>query len=279
MSNNSDINTSSYFLPDGKPLIYGDEEDASIPNLLSGVNLPEKILFVIDTVRERNSTPFKLSTSGGKCIEPLLMIKRVVESFVCIKSAIQRSHEYALMILTTQGARWTCDFTNNTKTIINHLDNTNEQVLEEDQKSYDFGQLLEKIQSKLPLPTKRNNTAVVPMFVTRVILIYSRSHSIPQFHAHKKYLDNLEANPYFFIDVLYVHEPPCSENLCEEIYAQVTKLDTRNYSYILEVGRNAAKLHDNMAKLLAHPLQRPPQKDACYTICPASSLQEIYTNV
>ena len=278
MSNNSDINTPSYFLSDGKPLIYGDEEDASIRNL-SGVNLPEKILFIIDTVRERNSTPFKLSTSGGKCIEPLLMIKRVVESFVCIKSSIQRSHEFALMILNAQGAQWICDFTNNTKSIINQLDLMNEQVLEEDQKSYDFVQLLEKLQSKLPLPTKRNNTVAVPMFVTRVILIYSRSHSIPQFHAHNKYLENLGVNPYFFIDVLYVHEPPCSENLCEEIYAQVTKLDTRNYSYILEVGRNAAKLHDNMAKLLAHPLQRPPQKDACYTICPASSLQEIYTNV
>ncbi|XP_076655410.1 BRISC and BRCA1-A complex member 1 [Halictus rubicundus] len=263
------------FYSDNKPS-FSDEDNTLLRNL-SGINLPEKILFVIDTVREKNGTPFKLST-GAKYM-PLFMMKRVVENFVCIKSSIQRNHEYAIMTLNAEGARWICNFTNNVKTIVNHLDMIDEDIAEDDLDPYDLGQLFEKIQSKVPLPPKKQTSTCLPTFVTRVILMYSRSNSIPKFLSSKKYFDNLTENWYFFIDVLYTHEPPSSENLCEEIYAELAMLDTANYSYILEVGKNAAKLHDNMAKLLAHPLQRPSQKDTRYTLYSPSSLQETYTNV
>lgn len=263
-------NNVSCFLP-----THSDENDSLVRNL-PRMNLPEKILFVIDTIREKNCVPFKLTT-GAEYV-PLFMIKRIVENFICIKSSIQRSHEYALMILNSQDAHWICDFTNNTKSIANLLNIINEDVLEEDEKSYDLGQLFEKIQSSLLLPPKKQGT-IVPTFVTRVILIYSRSCTIPKFYTGRKFLETLTENPYFFMDVLYVHEPPSSENSCEEIYAELATLDTTNFSYILEVGRNAAKLHDNMAKLLAHPLQRPPQKDTSYTIISSSSLQEMYSNI
>ncbi|XP_015430757.1 PREDICTED: BRISC and BRCA1-A complex member 1-like [Dufourea novaeangliae] len=262
------------FLPDVRSTL-SDENNAFFRNL-SGINLPEKILFVIDTVRETNCTPFKLST-GAKYM-PLFMMKRVVENFVCIKSTIQRKHEYAIMTLNGDSANWICDFTNNTKNIVDHLDAIDEDFQEEERNAYDLGQLFEKIQSKLPMPPKKHST-LIPTFITRVILMYSRSNSIPKFDTSKKFFDSLTENPYFFIDVLYIHEPPCSENLCEDIYAEIAKLDTANYSYILEVGKNAAKLHDNMAKLLAHPLQRPSQKDVCYTIYSPPSIQETHTNV
>ncbi|KZC09030.1 BRISC and BRCA1-A complex member 1 [Dufourea novaeangliae] len=224
------------FLPDVRSTL-SDENNAFFRNL-SGINLPEKILFVIDTVRETNCTPFKLST-GAKYM-PLFMMKRVVENFVCIKSTIQRKHEYAIMTLNGDSANWICDFTNNTKNIVDHLDAIDEDFQEEERNAYDLGQLFEKIQSKLPMPPKKHST-LIPTFITRVILMYSRSNSIPKF--------------------------------------DTTKLDTANYSYILEVGKNAAKLHDNMAKLLAHPLQRPSQKDVCYTIYSPPSIQETHTNV
>ncbi|XP_078036825.1 BRISC and BRCA1-A complex member 1 [Augochlora pura] len=201
---------------------FSVESNTFLDNL-SGINLPEKILFVIDTVKERNSTPFKFTT-GAKHTS-LFMMKRVVEHFVCLKSTIQRNHEYAIMTLNSQGAQWICDFTGNVKSIVNHLDVIDEEIPTDDLNTYDL------------------------------------------------------ENWYFFIDVLYIHEPPSSENVCEEIYAQMAKLDTANYSYILEVGKNAAKLHDNMAKLLAHPLQRPLQKNACYTLYPPSNMQDTYTNV
>ncbi|XP_050478844.1 BRISC and BRCA1-A complex member 1-like [Bombus huntii] len=270
----SNTGSASCFIPDLKSS-YSDEDNTLVRNL-SGMNLPEKILFVIDTTRERNCTPFKLST--GASYMPLFMIKRTIENFIYIKSIIQHSHEYALMILNSHSSQWICDFTNNTNSIVNHLNLINDDLLEEDKKSYDFGQMFDEIQRNLPLPTKEHDTAV-PAFVVRVILVYSRSNSVPKFHIDKKPLDTLTTNPYFFIDVLYVHEPPCSENLCEEVYSEIAKLDTTNFSYILEVGRNAAKLHDSMAKLLAHPLQRPPQKDVCYAICPSPGSQETCNNI
>ncbi|XP_076766546.1 BRISC and BRCA1-A complex member 1 [Xylocopa sonorina] len=270
----SNTDEASSLIPERR-LSCSDENSTLTPNIL-GINLPEKILFVIDTAREKNCTPFKLST--GANYTPLFMIKRIIECFVCIKSIIQHSHEYALMILNSHNAQWICDFTNNTNSIVNHLNLINDDVLEEDKRSYDLGQLFDKIQQKLHLPTNKRDVTV-PTFVVRVILVYSRSNAVPKFQTGKGSLDALTKNPYFFLDVLYVHEPPCLENVCEEIYSEIATLDTTNFSYILEVGRNAAKLHDNMAKLLAHPLQRPPQKDMCYSIYPSSSSQEMYNNV
>lgn len=276
--NNNIVNSPSCLRSNGRPAYIAKDNPVGSMQNLPSVNLPEKILFVIDTVRERSCTPFKLST--GAKYTPLFMMKRVVENFVCIKSTIQRSHEYALMILNSQGAQWTCDFTSNIKSIVNQLDVIDEDVMEEDQESYDFGQLFDKIQSKLQCSlTNKHCISAPPSFVFRVILMYSRSNSIPRFCTDRKCLDRLMENPYFFMDALYVHEPPSSENSCEEIYGEIAKMDTTNFSYILEVGRNAAKLHDNMAKLLAHPLQRPPQRDACYTIHSSSGSHEVHTNV
>ncbi|XP_017798282.1 PREDICTED: BRISC and BRCA1-A complex member 1-like [Habropoda laboriosa] len=274
MSSTDDSSSTPCSIPDYKP--SGSDEDNSLVLNLPGMNSPEKIVFVIDTVRERNCTPFKFST--GDNFMPLFMIKRIIENFICAKSIIQRSHEYALMTLNSHSAQWICDFTNNNNSIVNYLNLVNEDILEEDQTSYDLGQMFDKIREKLPLPAKKDDT-IIPTFVVRVILMYSRSNSIPKFHTAKYSLDILTKSPYFFIDALYVHEPPSSENLCEEIYAEIATLNTANLSYILEVGRNAIKLHDNMAKLLAHPLQRPPQKDVCYAICPIFGFIETNNSV
>lgn len=237
------------------------------------LNLPEKILIVIDTVREQQCTPFKLGT--GATYLPLFMIKRVVENFVSAKSTIQPGvHEYALMSLDSHSASWLCDYTSNTKTVFNHLESITEDVPDEEQKTCDLGLLFEVIHARVATPARNQ-----PTFTSRVILIYGRSNSVPKFHTGQKYLENLTENPYFFLDVLFAHEPPSDDNMCEAVYAEIAALDTTSFSYIFEVGRNAAKIHDNMAKLLAHPLQRPPQKDASYTLYTMTANQEVHTNV
>lgn len=248
---------------------------------LPELNLPEKILFVIDTMREQQWTPFKLGT--GATYSPLFMIKRVVESFVQAKSTIQPGHEYALMTMDSCGASWLCDYTSNTKTVLNHLETVAEDAPDEEKKTYDLDQMFEIVHARIAIPPYARHqdqaTTAAPAFTSRVILIYGRSNSIPKFHTGQRYLESLTENPYFFLDVLFVHEPPSNDNMCEAVYAEITALDTTSFSYILEVGRNAAKIHDNMAKLLAHPLQRPPQKDACYTFSSMLALQEVHTSV
>ncbi|XP_029167369.1 BRISC and BRCA1-A complex member 1-like [Nylanderia fulva] len=240
----------------------------SVPEL----NLPEKIVLVIDTVREQQCTPFKLGT--GATFPPLYMIKRVVENFVGAKSTIQPGvHEYALMSLDSRGASWLCDYTSNVKSLVGHLEGV-EDTPDEERGTCDLGRLFETIHGRIATPSTSQ-----PLFVSRVILVYGRSNSIPKFHTGQKYLESLTKNPYFFLDVLFVHEPASEDNLCEAVYAEIAALDTTSYSYIFEVGRNAAKLHDNMAKLLAHPLQRPLQKDAFYTFASNAVAQEVHTNV
>jgi len=257
----------------GATIISAVKDDYVFVRNVPELNLPEKILFVIDTVREQQCTPFKLGT--GATYLPLFMIKRVVENFVGAKSTIQPGvHEYALMSLDSRSASWLCDYTSNTKTILNHLEGITEDIPDEEQKTYDLGLLFEVIHARIATPARSQ-----PTFTSRVILIYGRSNSVPKFHTGQKYLENLTENPYFFLDVLFAHEPPSDDNMCEAVYAEIAALDTTSFSYIFEVGRNAAKIHDNMAKLLAHPLQRPPQKDASYTLYSMTSNQEVHTNV
>jgi len=257
----------------GATTISAVKDDYVFVRNVPELNLPEKILFVIDTVREQQCTPFKLGT--GATYLPLFMIKRVVENFVSAKSTIQPGvHEYALMSLDSRSASWLCDYTSNTKTILNHLEGITEDIPDEEQKTYDLGLLFEVIQARIATPARSQ-----PTFTSRVILIYGRSNSVPKFHTGQKYLENLTENPYFFLDVLFAHEPPSDDNMCEAVYAEIAALDTTSFSYIFEVGRNAAKIHDNMAKLLAHPLQRPPQKDTSYTLYSMTSNQEVHTNV
>ena len=76
----------------------------------------------------------------------------------------------------------------------------------------------------------------------------------------------LQTSPHFFFDALYIHEPPSEENHCEAIYDIICELDEKGLFYVFEVSRNPTKLYDSMAQLLAHPLQRPIQKEVSYRL-------------
>ena len=55
-------------------------------------------------------------------------------------------------------------------------------------------------------------------------------------------------------------------SLPQEIFSTLCELDVKDLSYIFDTSRNQTKIYDYMAQLLAHPLQRPQQKDAFYKI-------------
>ena len=54
----------------------------------------------------------------------------------------------------------------------------------------------------------------------------------------------------------------------QEVYDVFLDLDANNTSYIHEVGRNTTHLHNKMAMLLSHPLQRPVQMQASHSLNP-----------
>ncbi|XP_011300948.1 BRISC and BRCA1-A complex member 1 [Fopius arisanus] len=234
-------------------------------------DIPERIIFVVDTIRENDCTPFEIG-SGAKFL-PLEMIKRVVEIFICAKGTISRKHEYAIVELTGDIVHWLCDFTDNPKSLINHLDRVEDVALEENSRGCDLTECFQLIVKKIDLEWSSRE----PNSLTRVILIYSRSHCVPGFSDPTSFRTLME-NPHFFTDVVYVHEPVTDENECEEIYTKLGELDVKQNSYIFEVGRNAAALHNTMAKLLAHPLQRPKQDDTSY-VPQYLETHDIQTNV
>lgn len=78
------------------------------------------------------------------------------------------------------------------------------------------------------------------------------------------------------MDALYVHEPPSEENKCEEIFNSICDLDEKGLSYIFEAARNPTKLYDQMAQLLAHPLQRPVQRDVAYRLLNMADLEVVW---
>ena len=238
-------------------------------NSIKSVNVPERIIFIIDATIEPNSTHFELG--GGGKFAPLFMIKRVVEIFINAKSMINPNHEYALMILSGNEVRWIKKFTNITSDFLSHVDDIEDAP--NNLSVFDLGKMFNEIEE---IVVKQDST-----FVIRAIFIYCRSHAVPKFMSPRINFDNLMKRQRFFLDILYIHEHPSDDNGCDTIYSALNALDINNCAYIFEVGRNATRLHDHMVKLVAHPLQRPLQRDAYYSLQAhlASLQKETHMNV
>lgn len=78
------------------------------------------------------------------------------------------------------------------------------------------------------------------------VLIYGRSHCLPQFLQGKELFNYLTQSPHFVLDVLYTHEPPTDDNKCEVSRAPVshwytcfsitcgTRLGTNYYMHMIK---------------------------------------------
>ncbi|XP_035228634.1 BRISC and BRCA1-A complex member 1-like [Stegodyphus dumicola] len=221
------------------------------------INCSEKIIFCLDMSSEMEQIPFRLG--DGSQYSPLSMVKRTIELFVENKHFIHRKHEYALMVLY-ESATWVREFTNDPKELIDSLEDLNET---QDCVSCDLSSIITLLTEKYEMGLPNNLPFVSHIF--RVILIYGRSNCMIHF-SDEEAQDFLMQYPFLFFDVVYIHEPPSEENRCQEIFEALCDLDEQNKSYIFEVTRNTTKLHNCMAKLLAHSLQRCAQKDTFYKI-------------
>lgn len=214
-------------------------------------NVPEKIIFCVDTCVDTNYTAFIVE--DGRSFAPLFMLRRIIEIFVQNKSFIDQRHEYALMSMESKDVRWIKDFSNNPNNIINALQKEINETEQSDE--FDLSTVLEMISQKVIVPEPMNPLHDPPPYVVRMIMLYSRSNST---FSDRKTYEELLSNPYFTVDTIFTNEPT-SVLKTQQIFNSLRRLDEKIYSYKFEVGRNATMLHDSMAKLLMHPLQRPPQ--------------------
>ncbi|KAK4299210.1 hypothetical protein Pmani_028502 [Petrolisthes manimaculis] len=224
------------------------------------VNCPEHIILVVDVCKEESNSPYKLA--DGSKFPALCMVKRAITLFLQNKHAIDPRHKFALVVLH-ETPIWLQDFTSNPREIISELDDLQDAS---STSHCDLSQLFDLIAQQISLPQCSNPALTPPPHIFRTVLAYGRSHCLPQFLGGKALFSHLVQSPHFFLDILYTHEPPSDDNKCEGIFDLLCGLDESGLSYILEVSRNATKLHNHCGSLLAHPLQRPTQRAVHYTL-------------
>ncbi|KAJ8896432.1 hypothetical protein PR048_001776 [Dryococelus australis] len=237
-------------------------EVAMSPRKLPTLNTPEKIIFCVDICEDVDTTPFKLM--NGKTFKPLYMVKRVIQIFVHNKQLLNKNHEFALMLLQSDNVLWLKNFTRDTREVTSVIDDLLE-INSEPGKVCSLSELMDVVQRYVNLPAVEPANMTQPPYTVRMILFYCRSRCVPEFLAEDG-CKELLSSEFFTVDIVYVHESTSEQNRCQEVYSRLNELAQKGYSYVFDVERNPTKLHNIMAKLLAHPLQRPLQKCASYAL-------------
>ncbi|XP_013398556.1 BRISC and BRCA1-A complex member 1 [Lingula anatina] len=238
-------------------------EEKVVDIICPRVNCPEKIIICLDLSSEMDKATFK-SRSGDK-FAPLKLVKRALGIFCHTKSRIDKRHEYALVVLQ-ETPMWVCDFTNNPKEIISILEDVICSTFETE--TFDLSCLFDLIAEKISLPKVQEPRIIPPPYSIRMLFLYGRSHcEITAGNKENQRL--LQSSPHFFLDAFYIHLPPSDDNQCQEIFNTICDWDEQGLYYVFEASKNPTKLYDGFAQLLAHPLQRPLQKDCAYKLKPS----------
>ncbi|KAK7796678.1 hypothetical protein U0070_017526 [Myodes glareolus] len=262
------------------------------------VNCPEKVIICLD-LSEEMSVP-KLESFNGT--NALNVSQKMVEMFVRTKHKIDKSHEFALVVVNDDPA-WLSGLTSDPRELCSclydletascstfsilgsHCLAPEVPVISQDpgQESplppswhpvlsipSDLEGLFSLIQQKTELPVTENVQTIPPPYVVRTILVYSRPPCQPQFSLTEPMKKMLQC-PYFFFDIVCIHngtEEKEDERRWKDVFSFMGSLDTKGTSYKYEVALTgpALELHNCMAKLLAHPLQRPCQTHASYSL-------------
>ncbi|KAF6734317.1 BRISC and BRCA1-A complex member 1 [Oryzias melastigma] len=221
-------------------------------------NCPEKVIICLD-LSEEMSLP-KLESFNGSKTNALNISQKMIEMFVRTKHKIDKRHEFALVVINDD-ALWLSGFTSDPRELCSCLYDLETNVCES------FSILLRQ---KIELPLVENVQTIPPPYVVRTLLIYSRHAGPLQFNPPEAVSKMLQS-PYFFFDVVYLHngvDEQAEETSWRDNYSSFCNLDSKGMCYRFEVSLSgpAIELHNCMAKLLAHPLQRPFQSHASYSL-------------
>ncbi|XP_074384678.1 BRISC and BRCA1-A complex member 1 isoform X3 [Zonotrichia albicollis] len=225
------------------------------------VNCPEKVIICLDLAEEM-AVP-KLESFNGCRSNALTVAQKMIEMFVRTKHKIDKSHEFALVVVNND-ATWLSGFTSDPREVCSCLYDLDTVVCQ----SFNLDGLFNLIQQKVELPVTDNVQTIPPPFVVRTILVFGRPHCQPHF-CGGEHVKKLLQCPYFFFDVVYIHngmDEKEDESSWKDMFGFFGSLDTKgtNYKYEVALAGPALELHNCMAKLLAHPLQRPCQSHAHY---------------
>ncbi|KAL3047198.1 hypothetical protein OYC64_021424 [Pagothenia borchgrevinki] len=240
------------------------------------VNCPEKVIICLDLSEEMALS--KLESFNGSKINALNISQKMIEMFVRTKHKIDKRHEFALVVVNDD-ALWLSGFTSDPRELCSCLYDLDTNVCE----TFNLEDLLNVIRQKIELPSMDNVQTVPPPYVVRTVLIYSRHAGQLQFNPSEA-VNKMLQSPYFFFDVVYLHngvDEQGDETSWRDNYTSFCNLDSKGMCYRFEVSLTgpAIELHNCMAKLLAHPLQRPFQSHASYSLLEGEDPQDIEATV
>ncbi|XP_020328348.1 BRISC and BRCA1-A complex member 1 [Oncorhynchus kisutch] len=240
------------------------------------VNCPEKVIICLDLSEEMSSQ--KLESFNGSKTNALNISQKMIEMFVRTKHKIDKRHEFALVVVNDD-ALWLSGFTSDPRELCSCLYDLDTNVCE----TFNLEDLLSVIRQKIDLPLMDNIQTIPPPFVVRTLLIYSRHAGQLQFSPSDT-VNSMLLSPYFFFDVVYLHngaEEQGDEASWRDIYTSFCNLDSKGTCYHFEVSLcgPAIELHNCMAKLLSHPLQRPFQSHASYSLLEGDDPQDVEATV
>lgn len=167
---------------------------------------------------------------------------------------INKQHEFAVILLSTNNAVWYLNFSNDIRRINALVDKLEECEVED---TFKMNSLFDEILENISLPDILDD--LPPAYLIRTVIFYGRSYTLPRVE-YTEEIKKLLQHPYFICDILLTHEPVDKSNHCNKIFQTLQNLDKKGYSYFFPVCRDVVRLHTCMAKLLAHPLQRSCQK-------------------
>ncbi|XP_056648291.1 BRISC and BRCA1-A complex member 1-like [Diorhabda sublineata] len=226
---------------------YVFEERGKDP--IVNINVPEKIILVIDRAQDEHCSNF---IAKNIKYTPMTMLRKSLHLFVKLKSMINKNHEFAIVLLNENNASWYMNFTSDVRRIDNAIGTITQCEVED---TFDISLVFEEIIPNIKVPEE----TVAPPYIIRTVLFYGRSYTVPEL----KFSEDIQAlldHSFFIFDVLMTHEPIDKSNHCSKIFERLQNIDKKGISYFFPVGRNTRRLHNSIAKLLGHGLQRPLQK-------------------
>ncbi|XP_029939691.1 BRISC and BRCA1-A complex member 1-like [Salarias fasciatus] len=239
------------------------------------VNCPEKVIICLD-LSEEMSLP-KLESFNGSQTNALNISQKMIEMFVRTKHDVDKRHEFALVVINDD-ALWLSGFTSDPRELCSCLYDLETNVCE----SFNLEDLLNVIRQKIELPVLENVQTDSPPYVVRTVLIYSRRVGQLQFTLSEA-VNKMLQSPYFYFDLIYLHNGEELEDGTNWVmnYMAFCKLAIKEMCYCYEASLNGpvAKLYNCMAKLLAHPLQRPSQKKASHSLLEDDDSQDVEATV
>lgn len=240
------------------------------------VNCPEKVIICLDLSEEMSLQ--KLESMNGSKTNALNIAQKMIEMFVRTKHKIDKRHEFALVVVNDE-VTWLSGFTSDPREVCSCLYDLDTNVCE----SFDLDGLLNLVQQKIELPVTENVQTIPPPYIVRMILVYVRTPCHPQ-PVSVEHFSKILQSPYFFFDVIYIcnsTEEMNEEPSSEEASSFFNNLDTKgtSYKYDVSLAGQAVELHNCMAKLLAHPLQRPIQIHAVYSLLDDVDVVEVEATV